>query len=141
MGSDQQKAPLNFKKRILIADDDALVIDFISFKLRNRGYDVDSVDHGEDVIPQIEERTPHLLILDYQLGGVASGEIIATLRERPKAREMPIIVLSSAWREQDVLEALELGINDFMTKPFSPDELLMRVKLALQVRQKLEQCF
>lgn len=141
MGSQQQKTLFNFKKRILIADDDALVIDFLSFKLRNRGYNVDSVDHGEDVIPSIEERVPHLLILDYQLGGVSSGEIIATLRENLKTREMPIIVLSSAWREQDVLEALELGINDFMTKPFSPDELLMRVKLALQMRQKLEQCF
>lgn len=75
---------------------------------------------------------PDLIILDYQLSSTSTGEIIATLRSNPATSGIPIIILSSAWREQDVLESLESGINDFMTKPFSPKELLLRVDLALR---------
>lgn len=118
--------------RVVIADDDALVVDLITFKLMQRGYEVNSLSDGEAVLDNVISSPPDLLILDYQLSAVSSGEIIATLRTTAATANMPIIVLSSAWREQDVLEALEAGINDFMTKPFSPDELMLRVDLALR---------
>ncbi len=118
--------------RILLADDDELVIDLITFKLQQRGHQVESLSDGELLIQSIRRHPPDLLILDYQLTSVTTSEIIAMLREDPETVDIPVIILSSGWREQDVLDALRAGINDFMTKPFSPDELLLRVELALR---------
>lgn len=118
--------------RILLADDDPLVIDLITFKLEHRGHQVESIADGELILDSLRAHPPDLLILDYQLPAVSSGEIILTMHENPETAGIPIIILSSAWREQDVLEALQSGINDFMTKPFSPDELILRVELALK---------
>lgn len=118
--------------RIVIADDDPLVVELLSFKLMQRGYEVSSLTDGESILDNLLGSPPDLIILDYQLSSTSTGEIIATLRANPATTGVPIIILSSAWREQDVLEALESGINDFMTKPFSPNELLLRVDLALR---------
>lgn len=118
--------------RIVIADDDPLVVELLTFKLMQRGYEVSSLTDGESILDNLLGSPPDLIILDYQLSSTTTGEIIATLRADPATADIPIIILSSAWREQDVLEALEAGINDFMTKPFSPNELLLRVDLALR---------
>jgi DNA-binding response OmpR family regulator len=118
--------------KIVIADDDPLVVELLSFKLMQRGYEVSSLTDGESILDNLLGSPPDLIILDYQLSSTTTGEIIATLRANPATSDVPIIILSSAWREQDVLEALESGINDFMTKPFSPNELLLRVDLALR---------
>jgi two-component system, OmpR family, alkaline phosphatase synthesis response regulator PhoP len=119
-------------KKILIADDDSLVIDLITFKLKKRGYQVEHASDGELTLSYIIKNQPDLIILDYQLPGISSGEIIKNLRNNTKTANIPIIILSSSWRERDVLDALQSGINDFMTKPFSPDELLLRVELCLK---------
>jgi DNA-binding response OmpR family regulator len=118
--------------KIVIADDDPLVVELLSFKLMQRGYEVSSLTDGESILDNLLGSPPDLIILDYQLSSTTTGEIIATLRANPATSDVPIIILSSAWREQDVLEALESGINDFMTNPFSPNELLLRVDLALR---------
>jgi DNA-binding response OmpR family regulator len=117
--------------KILIADDDELVVQLISFKLKKRGYHVSRIPDDDFSIQNIIENLPDLIILDYQLPGISSNDIIQKLRSEQTTAAIPIIILSSAWREQDVLDALSSGINDFMTKPFSPDELLLRVELAL----------
>ncbi len=123
--------------RIVIADDDPLVVELVTFKLMQRGYEVSSLTDGESILDNLLASPPDLIILDYQLSSTSTGEIIATLRANAATADIPIVILSSAWREQDVLEALEAGINDFMTKPFSPNELLLRVDLALRrVRQQ-----
>lgn len=119
-------------KKILIADDDSLIIDLISFKLKKRGYQVVHTTDGELLLIDIIKNQPDLIILDYQLPGISSGEIIENLRNNTKTANIPIIILSSSWRERDVLDALQSGINDFMTKPLSPDELLLRVELCLK---------
>lgn len=119
---------------ILIADDDDLVLDLIRFKLQRRGYHVTTTSHGDDVLSALRAGAVDLLILDYQLGGTNSSEIIDQIHKDPQLADVPVIVLSSAWREQDVLSALERGVNDFMTKPFSPDELMLRIQLALRKR-------
>jgi two-component system phosphate regulon response regulator PhoB len=118
--------------RIVIADDDALVVELVTFKLMQRGYEVNSLTDGESILENLLASPPDLIILDYQLSSTSTGEIIATLHANPATAGIPVIILSSAWREQDVMEALEAGINDFMTKPFSPNELLLRVDLALR---------
>jgi two-component system, OmpR family, phosphate regulon response regulator PhoB len=118
--------------RIVIADDDALVVELVTFKLMQRGYEVNSLTDGESILDNLLASPPDLIILDYQLSSTSTGEIIATLHANPATADIPVIILSSAWREQDVMEALEAGINDFMTKPFSPNELLLRVDLALR---------
>lgn len=122
--------------RIAIADDDPLVVELLTFKLMQRGYEVSCLADSESILDNLQLSPPDLIILDYQLSSTSTGEIIAKLREAPATADIPIIILSSAWREQDVLEALEAGINDFMTKPFSPNELLLRVDLALRRAQR-----
>lgn len=122
--------------RILLADDDPLVVDLITFKLKKRGHQVESIADGELILDSLKTHPPDLLILDYQLPAVSTGEILAFIKNNPATAQLPIIVLSSAWREQDVLETLQAGINDFMTKPFSPDELILRINLALSKATK-----
>lgn len=122
--------------RIVIADDDPLVAELLTYKLMQRGYEVNSLTDSESILDNLQAAPPDLIILDYQLSSTSTGEIIAALRNDPATAGIPIIILSSAWREQDVLEALESGINDFMTKPFSPNELLLRVDLALRKVQQ-----
>lgn len=117
---------------IAIADDDDLVVELLSFKLQQRGHAVVSLQDGETVLSRLAAEPADLLVLDFQLSSLSSAEIIRALHEHSSTAAMPIIVLSSAWREQDVLDALSAGVSDFMTKPFSPDELLLRIELALR---------
>lgn len=117
---------------IAIADDDDLVVELLTFKLQQRGHTVAVLQDGEEVLRHMAGSPPDLLILDFQLSAISSAEIIRTLHGNASTKDLPIIVLSSAWREQDVLDALSAGVSDFMTKPFSPDEMMLRIDLALR---------
>lgn len=117
---------------IFIADDDQLVIDLISFRLRRRGHEIDSATDGEQALESILRNPPDLLILDYLMPVMNGPDIIAALKHEPATAHLPILILAAQWRERDVMEALDLGVTDYMTKPFSPEELTFRVERALK---------
>ena len=107
--------------RVMVADDDQLVIDLIRFRLTRLGYEVDSATDGAMLLERLQAEPADLLILDYLIPGVSAKEIV-------KEVGVPIIMLTVEWREQDVIDILDSGVSDYLTKPFSPEELIRRVK-------------
>lgn len=119
---------------IFIADDDQLVIDLISFRLQRRGHTVSGATDGELALEAILHRPPDLIILDYVMPVLNGPDIIAALKAEPATANIPVLILAAQWRERDVMDALDLGVTDYMTKPFSPEELIFRVERALKIR-------
>lgn len=117
---------------IYIADDDPLLIDLLRFRLERKSYTVHSSADGEEALSQMLASPPDLIILDYQMPVRNAHEIIEVLKQQETCRDIPILVLASQWREEDAIDALQQGITDYVTKPFSPDELLFRIERALQ---------
>lgn len=117
--------------RLFIADDDQLVLDLLSFRLERLGYAVQTATDGEVALESILQSPPDLIILDYIMPVLSGKEIISAIKKDPNTAHIPVLILTGQWREKDVMEALDLGVADYMTKPFSPEELIFRVKRAL----------
>ena len=117
--------------KLFVADDDQLVLDLISFRLKRLGYEVHAASDGEQALESILALKPQLIILDYVMPVISGREIVSTLKSNCETSDIPILILTAQWREKDVMEALDLGVSDYMTKPFSPEELIFRVKRAL----------
>ena len=118
---------------ILIADDDRIIRRIVSVKLSGLGYAVSEAADGQEAIDQIGETLPDLVITDSQMPKVGGIQLIRALREsaNPELASLPIIMLTSRSGERDVIEGLEAGLDDYVIKPFSPDELAARVRTVL----------
>ncbi len=112
---------------IHVIEDDILLLKTLAFKLSKEGYVVVTSKNGFDAIEYLKENEPDLIVTDIMMPFVNGLEIISFVRNEKKSK-VPIIVLSSAGLEKTVLEAFELGADDFVTKPFSPNELVIRIK-------------
>lgn len=121
--------------RIYIADDDSLLIDLLRFRLERKGHSVVSSSDGELALQEILQNPPDILLLDYQMPVRSAHEMIEIIKQTPACKNMPILVLASQWREKEIIDALELGITDYIAKPFSPEELLFRIGRALKAGQ------
>lgn len=119
----------NFKpmKRILVVEDERMMRKVIEFRLKKDGYDVYAVEDGKEACAKFEEIQPDLVLTDIMMPYVSGLELIDFIRNK-KASNTPIIMLSAVGLEKTVVEAFELGADDFITKPFSPEELTIRVK-------------
>lgn len=120
--------------KILIAEDDELMLKTLEFRLKKDGHEVISTTDGREALEKIAEHKPDLVISDIMMPFVSGLEIVGNLRSKYK-HHIPIIILSGMGQEDVVLEAFQLGADDFITKPFSPNELSVRVKrfgIALQ---------
>ena len=120
------------KKRILIADDEDVLRDFISRNLRARGFEVFEASNGLEAVAQWERENPHLLILDIMMPRMDGLEVCQRVREQSS---VPIIVLTALDAERDKVMALDLGADDYLTKPFGVEELLARVRAVLRRTQ------
>ncbi|HEX6800234.1 MAG TPA: response regulator transcription factor [Ktedonobacterales bacterium] len=116
-------------QRILVAEDEAPLRDFISRNLRARGYTVLEAGNGLEAMALWETESPHLLVLDIMMPRLDGLEVCRRIRERSTA---PIIVLTALDAESDKVAALDLGADDYLTKPFGVEELLARVRAALR---------
>lgn len=112
---------------ILIVEDDILLLKTLEFKMIKEGYIVVTLKNGFDAIEYLKENEPDLIVTDIMMPFINGLEIISFVRNEKKSK-VPIIVLSSAGLEKTVLEAFQLGADDFVTKPFSPNELSIRIK-------------
>ena len=119
-------------ERILVAEDEAPLRDFISRNLRARGYQVIEAANGEEALAQWEAESPHLLVLDIMMPRMDGLEVCRTIRKRST---VPIIVLTARDAESDKVNALDQGADDYLTKPFGVEELLARVRAALRRTQ------
>jgi two-component system KDP operon response regulator KdpE len=114
---------------ILLADDEASIQRAVAPLLRSRGYDVETVGTGGEALRSASERAPDLVVLDLGLPDLDGTEVCRRIR---KTSDVPIIVLSARGNESDKVAALDLGADDYVTKPFSPEELLARIRVALR---------
>lgn len=118
--------------KVLIAEDSATVRRLVAARLIADGYEVLEASDGEEAVKLALEGTPDLLVLDKVMPKLDGFEVIRALREDPRTRELPIVMLTERTNEEDVLGGLDLGIEDYMPKPFSPHELSARVRRALR---------
>ena len=114
-------------KKILLVEDDQMLLSLLDFRLRKEGYHVVAVNNGRDAISEIKSDSPDLVISDIMMPFVSGLELIGFIKNECE-KEIPIIIISSAGQEEMVLEAFNLGADDFIAKPFSPNELIVRLK-------------
>lgn len=120
-----------FKKKILIIDDTDLMVKLITDILEEKGYEVVSANNGIDGIKMVMAEKPDLVLLDVVMPGIDGFEVCKLLRQDESNNLMPIIILTAQGNEEDKLAGLELGADDYITKPFNHRELVSRVKNTL----------
>lgn len=126
-----KKNKMSNKKKIIIADDNATLLLLLKFRLEKEGYEIMTVENGKDAIELIEKYNPDIILTDIMMPFISGLELISHVRNKLK-RDTPIIVFSAAGQEENVLKAFNLGASDFMSKPFSPNELVVRVQRLLR---------
>jgi len=119
------------KPRILVVDDEPEAVELVEFNLKQSGYAVTTADDGAEALKKARAQTPDLIVLDVMLPEMDGFEICKSLRLDPATARVPIIMLTAKAAEIDRVLGLELGADDYLTKPFSPRELLLRVKKIL----------
>lgn len=118
--------------RIVVADDEPDVLSFVASNLRNAGYDVFKAVDGPSALASTRANSPHLLVLDLMMPGMSGLEVCRSLKAEPVTARLPIIMLTAKAEEVDRIVGLELGVDDYITKPFSPRELVLRIKSVLR---------
>ncbi len=127
-------------KRILVVDDEPSITKLVSFNLEKAGYDVDTAADGQAALEKVQDIQPDLIVLDLMLPKVDGLEVCKRLRQ--ENNRIPVIMLTAKDEELDRVLGLELGADDYVTKPFSPRELVARVKAVLRrsaIKDALEQ--
>lgn len=117
---------------ILVVEDDRDIAELVRHYLVRAGHSVDMIASGAEVSPKIKRRLPDLLVLDLMLPGVHGLEVCRALRADPMTADLPIIMVTARAEEADRIAGLELGADDYITKPFSPKELVARVAALLR---------
>lgn len=120
--------------RILAADDDRMIRRIVAVKLSGLGYTVEEAEDGQETLERLENgEIPDLVITDQLMPRVNGLQLIRAIRANPDPKKaiLPVIMLTSKNSEQDVIQGLEAGLDDYLIKPFSPDELAARVKTVL----------
>ncbi len=119
-------------KRILIVEDEKAIRDMIAFGLRRAGYEVSEAEDCRSARAQIVDARPDLLLVDWMLPDMSGLELTRTLRRSKDTAEIPVIMLTAKAEEQDKIGGLDCGADDYITKPFSPRELLARIQAVLR---------
>lgn len=120
------------REKILVVDDEDHIVELIKFNLETKGYDVTSACDGEEAIKKTEEENPDLIILDLMLPKIDGIEVCRRIKENTNTSHISIIMLTAKNDESDKIVGLEIGADDYMTKPFSVKELMARVKAVLR---------
>jgi DNA-binding response OmpR family regulator len=116
---------------VLVAEDDEDILELVMFDLEDEGYDVVTARNGEDAVTLALERAPDLVLLDVAMPGLDGYEVTRRLRAEQATRAIPVVLLTARAQVRDVIEGFEAGANDYVTKPFRPDELRTRLHAAL----------
>ena len=120
------------KEKILIVDDEEDVLELVDFNLTRNGYQTTAAITGEDALKKARLELPDLIILDLMLPGIDGLEVCKKLKADSKTGQIPVIMLTAKGEESDIITGLELGADDYVTKPFSPKVLVARVRRILQ---------
>ena len=118
-------------EKILIVDDEEDVIELVRYNLNKYGYNIISAASGEEALTEAKTKTPDLIILDLMLPGIDGLEVCRQIKNDAKTESIPIIMLTAKGEEVDIVTGLEIGADDYVTKPFSPKVLVARVRRLL----------
>jgi DNA-binding response OmpR family regulator len=119
------------KKLILICDDDPLLVELLEYRLAARGFATAVAMDGAEALARTAELHPDAILLDAMMPVHDGYEVLRRLREDVATKDVPIIMLTARRQERDIVSALELGANDYMVKPFIPEELVTRLTRVL----------
>lgn len=123
------------KEKLLVVEDDEDIQELIIFNLAKEGYQVKGVSSGEDALAAVEENIPDVVVLDLMLPGVDGLEVCRQLKRDQKTQEVSVIMLTAKGEETDIVTGLELGADDYITKPFSPRVLVARIRSVMRRRK------
>ncbi|HCA79554.1 MAG TPA: response regulator [Bacteroidetes bacterium] len=123
-------------QKILVAEDQQHIRSLIEYKLTNSGYTVVCAEDGKSALEKAGQIIPDLILLDVMMPLMTGFEVLAALKTDEKTRNIPILMVTAQSKENEVLKGLELGADDYITKPFSPNELAARVKNILMRRKR-----
>lgn len=118
--------------RILVVDDEPDITGLVAYHLARAGYRVSTAASGAEAIRSAMAERPDVVILDLMLPGVSGYDVLADLRQRPETKDVGVILLTARREEEDRIRGLSLGADDYLTKPFSPQELTLRVAAVLR---------
>jgi two-component system alkaline phosphatase synthesis response regulator PhoP len=124
------------KEHILVVDDEEDILELVTYNLNKDGYRVTGVSSGEDALRMTRSEPPALILLDLMLPGIDGLEVCRLLKSDPNHSHIPIVMLTAKGEEADIVTGLELGADDYVTKPFSPRILLARVRAVLRRKDR-----
>lgn len=119
-------------RNVLVVEDEADIAELVKYNLESAKFNVSLAATGEDGLRAIQETSPDLVLLDLMLPGISGLEICAKVKADPRLKEIPIIMVTAKGEEEDIVKGLELGADDYVTKPFSPKILTARVEAVLR---------
>lgn len=119
-------------QRILVVDDEPDITGLVAYHLARAGYRVSTANNGQDALKAAREERPDVVVLDLMLPGVSGYEVLRELRRREDTADVGVILLTARREEADRIKGLSLGADDYLTKPFSPQELTLRVAAVLR---------
>lgn len=123
-------------KKILVIDDEKDFVRVIKQTLTNEGYEVITAFNGKEALEKVRNEAPNLMILDINMPVIDGYEVCKKLRKDPLYKRLPIIMLTVRKDIEDQVKGMKLGSDEYMIKPFDPEELLLRVKNILQLSEK-----
>src|SRR5688572_30943088 len=121
--------------KLLLVEDDQALAELLEYRFENEGYDVRVTADGDEALVLASEEAPDLVILDWMIEGTSGIEVCRRLRRREATADLPIIMLTARGDEDDRIRGLETGADDYVTKPFSPKELVARAQALLRRRR------
>jgi DNA-binding response OmpR family regulator len=125
-------------RTVLVADDDEDILQLVSFRLERAGYNVITASDGQKAIEAAREHQPDLAVLDVMMPGMNGYEVTRALRADQATAQIPVILLTARVQEADVSRGFEAGADDYLRKPFSPQELRSRVQAIIARRSSLQ---
>ncbi|MEQ9348305.1 MAG: response regulator [Thalassospira sp.] len=123
---------MNKRPKVLIAEDEETIVESLSFLMEKEGYEVSVATDGQTAIKMIAHDIPDMVLLDVMMPGCDGFEVVRAARADPRTKRIPIMMLTAKTREVDRRKGLELGVDDFVTKPFSTRDVVARVKALLE---------
>ena len=119
-------------KRVLVVDDEPDIIALVAYHLAKAGFRVSTASNGDDAVDEARKEHPSLIVLDLMLPGISGFEVLETIRRDPSTSGVAVLMLTARKDEVDRVKGLSLGADDYLTKPFSPAELVLRAKAILR---------
>ena len=125
-------SPLGAGERVLVVDDEPDIRALVAYHLAKNGFRVATAESGHDALRAVEDESPALIVLDRMLPGMSGDEILAAVRASSTSHDIPVLMLTARREEHDRIRGLALGADDYLTKPFSTQELVLRVSAILR---------